>query len=447
MEGLWKRDLVQAAIKLLGRVRAKAVGPFDTTKNLTRSLVNQIAVLYDRAPLVQHADPMAVEFMNQQLEQAGMWQMAISMQQTVLVQRESAYRFDVPESNLLVRIVPQYLLWAESSPDNPDVPVTIHEYRIRTTKEGKEIWTRDVLSIVDPASPVYRVESVDGKTDLSGEFLEGSLSGDAYPYRFSDGTPFLPFVLYHATRTGKLWDPFRFVELIDGTVVVAVLWSFWQHLMMDASWPQRWGMNVKVPGLKADGETASVVTDPASILLFEQANPAQPGSLGQFQPGGDPQSMGESIRDYSADLAGEFDLSPADIQRTHTDARSGHAIEISREGQRAAQRRFEPQFKRGDVQSLSVIAALLNRARSLQLPESDWGIKYRGLPLGMEERKQLMEEHKMRAELGVTSKPRLLAQLEGMTLDQARETLREIAADNAEFDTQPPTTPDPSESE
>ncbi len=149
--------------------------------------------------------------------------------------------------------------------------------------------------------------------------------------------------------------------------------------------------------------------------------------------------MGAAIRDYSADLAGEFDLPPADIQRTHTDARSGHAIEVTRSGQRDAMRRAEPQMRRGDEQSLNIIAALLNRALSLQLPETGWTIKYRGLPLSMEERKLLMEEHKMRMEQGVTSKPRLLAQLEGVTLDQAREMLREIAADNAEFNTTNPT--------
>jgi len=452
MEGTWKPDLKGALAREYDPTRRRLLGMPDTTKNLFRSLIWQLAVLYDRPPVIWGSD--AVGLMRQITDDAGLWQMASTLQQNTLAQREGFYRFDVTaDLRLLVRIVPTDLLWAEAPADDPDRPHTIHEYRMRETRPGRLEWTRDVLSIQDPDRPVYRVESGDGKIDLSDFFLGrvGGLSGDLYPYRSADGDPLIPGVIYHARRTGRLWDPFTGIELVDGTLAVAGLWTQWRHLVRDASWPQRWAINASVQGIEANrnGDLA-VVTDPSTLLNFRPTVPGQSSTVGQFAPGGDPKELGDAIRSYAADLAQDFDLAPADIARTHVDARSGYAIEITREAQRTAQRRFEPQFKRGDLQSLSVIAALWNaQAGSTELPEDGWDIEYPGLPYSMAERKMIMEDHKMRAELGITSKPRLLAALEGMTTDQARERLIEMQADAMIFDASPaqPTQPTPDESE
>jgi len=82
---------------------------------------------------------------------------------------------------------------------------------------------------------------------------------------------------------------------------------------------------------------------------------------------------------------------------------------------------------------MQVIAALWNRATGSNLPEDGWGIRYLGLPLSMEERKLIMDDHRQRAELGITSKAELLSQLDGITLDQARAKLIQIDMDNARF--------------
>jgi hypothetical protein len=158
-------------------------------------------------------------------------------------------------------------------------------------------------------------------------------------------------------------------------------------------------------------------------------------SVGQFEPGGDPEVLGKAIRDYAADVAADFDLAPADIARTHADARSGYAIEITREGQRHAQRRFEPEFGRADAAALAIIAKLWNAAGGTpRLPESGWSVNYLGLPLSMEERRLVIEQFKVEAELGITSKVALFAKLHGITEDQAREKLRRMRQDRNEFE-------------
>jgi len=437
LEGLWKVDLKEALAREFDPRRRRAQGPPDLSKNLFRSLITQLAVLYDRPPVIEHVDATAVEAMEAICTNGGLWQIAVTMQQMTLGIREGFYRFDVPpgeDPKLLVRIIPADLLWLDAPPDCPDQPNVMHEYRLREDSEGRKRWTRDVIDVSDPGAPFYRVESADGKVDLSDAFI-GNLSGDAYPYRKTDGTPILPGSLYHATRTGNLWDPFRGIELVDGTLVVAGLWTQWRHLVRDASWPQRWAINAVVDGLDVNKDgSATVVTDPASLLNFRPKIPGSSAAVGQFAPGGDPQALGDAIRDYAADLAADFDLSPGDIKRTHTDPRSGFAIEIERSGQRSAQRRSEPQFSRGDEASLSVIATLWNRATGSTLPEDGWGIRYLGLPLSAEERRLVMEDHKMRAEMGITSKPALLAAVEGITLDQARRQLVQFQLDNDRFE-------------
>ena len=435
LNGTWRQDLERHLQKELSPTRRKMRGKIDAIRNLFRSTVKQLAVLYHQVPIIHNDDAVAVLRMEQITNNAGMWQLAISLQRQVLGLREGAYRFDWTDDGLLVRIVPAYCMWADSDPDRPDVPVVIHEYRIRQRGDDY-IWTRDVLSIEDPDNPVYRVETADGKLDLTEEYLGGpSFSGENYPYRFSDGTAYLPYSLYHAQRTGQLWDPYEGIELVDGSLVVAGMWTQWRSIVRDSSHPQRYGVNVEVEGGVADPNTGllTVESDPTTMINFKPKHPGQGTQVGQFQPGGDPVALGNAIRDLAADIAAEFDISPADIKRTHTDARSGYAIEISRDGQRSAQRQFEPQFQRGDSQSLAIIAALANDAEGLNMPESGWSVAYRGLPLSIEERKLLMEDHKMRAELGVTSKPHLLAQLEGITEDQSRDMLRKFQSDNIEF--------------
>ena len=437
LEGLWKIDLKDALRKEFEPRRRRLLGMPDTTKNLFRSLISQLAVLYDRPPVVMHEDADAVDTMNEITREAGLWQLAIMLQQQTLGLREGFYRFDVPPDTgrLLVRIVPADLLWADAWAHDPDNPHTVYEYRLRPKNDGDLDWTRDVMSIKDPDNPVFRVESGDGKTDLSDIFLPEDLSGSNYPYRRQEGTPIIPGVLYHAARTGNLFDPFRGIELVDGTLTVAGLLTQWRHLVRDASWPQRWAINAVVDGLEPNAQgDMSITTDPTTLINFRPKVPGQSSAVGQFAPGGDPLTLGNAIRDYATDLAADFEVTPADVQRVHA-SRSGYAIEITRAGQRSAQRRLEPQFNRGDVQSLEVIAALWNRAHDTDLPEDGWSIEYLGLPLSMEERRLLMEDHTMRAALGVTSKPRLLAALEGITVDQARAQLVEIQIDNATFDT------------
>jgi hypothetical protein len=452
LEGAWREDLRRTLEREYALERRKALGLPDTTKNLFKMVVNGLSKLYDRIPILGHPEEGEaaggiVETMNGIVNDAGMWQMASTLQQQVLGIRESDYRFSVNldhmgEPTLQVRVVPADLVHAIAWPDTPDVPHTIYEYRLRII-DGEKMWTRDCLSIMDPENPIYRVETEDGSETISGKaglvLDEGTWDSSM---RFESGRPFLPYPgPYHAQRTGKLYDPFTNVELVDGSLSYASMLQDWKHLVRDAGWPQRAVADLElVGGYQTDEDgTAHITADRSSVLQFRQMKPGVTGQFHTFEPGGDPVTLLNSIQSSGADIASDFDIIPADVARTHTDGRSGHAISITRETQRVAQRRFEPQFRRGDTSSLSRIAAMWNRVAKTSLPEDDWTIKYPGLPLSMQEKEHLLKSHEAMDRLEITSPVVLLAQLTGITEAKARERLREMKQDRFEFAPRGPT--------
>ena len=435
LDGVWEVDLVEAMAQYVAPEQMAAWGRPDLTKNVFRSVVSQLSILYDREPIIDHPDPTAAERMRDLCRSAGVWTQGPALQRLVIGQREAFRRVSWEDGRLLVRLVPVDCCEAEAHANTPSEPHTVYEYR-RRELDGQDILTRDVLST--EAGGVYRIESADGQRDLTVDFLGQDYSGPAYPYRDEVGAPVLPYVLTHARDTGRLFDAYEGRELVEGSLKVAVLWSFWSHIVFDCSHPQRYGVNARPAGLAADPRSDEhatfIATDPASLLLMEAANPDAPVALGQFAAGGDPVQVGIAIRDYSAGLVTDFDLSPSDVQRTHADARSGYALHVVNDGKRQAQLKYQPQFARADVRLLEVIAALHNQySGAPALPATGYTVTYQGLPLSVDERRTRIEEYKTRSELGIASPVQLLSELEGITEDQAREKLEQIRRDRVAY--------------
>jgi len=234
LDGVWESDLLDTMALYVGVEQMAAWGRPDLTKNVFRSVVTQLAILYDREPIVDHPDEAAAERMRQLCRDAGIWTQGPQLQRLVIGQRECFRRVSFEDGRLLVRLVPVDTVEAYSHPNTPSDPHTVIEYRHREL-DGAVILTRDVLSVEDGG--VYRVESSDGKRDLTLEFLGANYSGDAYPYRDSTGAPVLPYVITHALDTGRLFDAYEGRELVEGSLKVAVLWSFWSHIVFDCSHP------------------------------------------------------------------------------------------------------------------------------------------------------------------------------------------------------------------
>mgnify|MGYP003319858144 CR=1 FL=1 len=438
--GVWSDDLHDRLTKHIDPARLGAWGgkdAADLSSNVFKSIATQLAVLYDRKPKLAHdlpADSLIGE--GGAIDRSGLWSMMPRFSQNVIGIREMGMRVSFTEKHgLRYRAVSPSLLVCRADPERPDLPVTWQEARLRKKPDGTGWWwTWDVLSIEDEDAPVYRIVEVTSTgpgADLT-EMYTGTadLSGDAYPFRRRDGRPILPAVLYHAENTGQLWDPYNWREVVDGSLQVAVLFSLWSHAVRQASWPQRYGVNVRVPGLdtvdiEGAGRRQRIPTDPTSLLLFESDGDFQP-MLGQFQPGASVDVLLSSILSYEQRIAVWAGLNPSDIERSHA-ARSGYAVAITNSGKRAAQRKYSVTQGDGDTRLAMLSAILMNRAMGTSFPEGGYRIRYESVPKSAEERKSEREHVLALVEAGLMDLRSAFMEINpGTSPEDADKALREI---------------------
>ena len=248
----------------------------------------------------------------------------------------------------------------------------------------------------------------------------------------------LPYVLYHAQRTPRLFAAFEKVELFEGSLAAACGFTNWYHCPQDASWPQRWTLGGAPAGAAGtDGNRHTIVSDPTTIMQLEQTDEnGTIATVGQWKPGADPSTLADDLTKYEARLAGAFGISPSDIVRVGgAAARSGYAISISQAGKRTAQQRFIPHFRRGDLAAAMKTAAIINSTSPNgtrgTLPESGFSIKYRPVPKTAAEREADRRHVLEMIDAGLMDKVDALIFLQpGLTRDDARARLGRIRQNN-----------------
>lgn len=441
LDGTWKQDLEERRREHMGVTRSEGQGPVDLSSNPYRVINRELAVLYHSPPEVRHDAGDLDDLLGAKgkIAQSGLWSSMARFQTWVLGCREYLMRIHVDETGALrYRPVPPDYVVAKASEAAPDTPVELRELRLR--RNGKDwIWTWDVYDIRRPDNPVYAVfeAKTDGAmgADLTGQYLRESKSGGNYPYRYADGTPFLPFVLYHAERLGdRLWDAYEGRELVEGSLNLAVGYSFLYHCIRDASWPQRVIVDATAATGVDDAEDGTLprselVSDPAVIMvlrrLFEDQS-TQP-LLHQWEAAADPESLERTLAAMGARLAQDAGISPSDVQRMGGTARSGYAISLSNNGKRQAQRRYEAQFRYADEALVAKTAALLNRFTGSDYPEGHYAVRYKAVPMSPEEREAIEESVFRRLEAGLISRVEAYRELnEGLTPEQAVQALSQI---------------------
>lgn len=450
IDGAWRSDLEKRVNQHVGDVRAAGWGALDLAANPLRVTSKELSTLY----LAGEPDiPEAQDELKATISRSGLWSSMTRFMAWTIACREYLMRPHVDsDGRIHYRAVPPDLVTAVSDPDRPDTPVSIKELRLREVDVSGRMelqWTYDVLDVSDQRRPVYKVMSADLRNkDLSSQFLSGSMSGGKYPYRKADGTAVLPYVLYHAERLGsRLWDYREGIELVEGALNLGVLRSFWLHVAKDASWPQRYGVNVKPAGagIADDGlpsSFAAVVVDPSTFLPLELIDPDRPAIVDQFDAGGDPAALLQAVQDYAAWGMSDAGISRSDLLRNSGDPRSGYALSLSNEGKRSAQRRFAPQFAASDTDLVALSAIMLNRATGSSYEEDGYNVVYSSIPLSPEELQSRRTHILELIEAGLMSKSDAYMELHpGLTRKQAEAELARIESEAPEPEPEP--TPEP----
>lgn len=439
MEGRWQRLLEDRLQMQLGSTRRQAWGIPDISSNPFKVVATELATLYDAPPDVSHNTAgEAVDELcgsNGLIARAGLWPQMARFQAMVIALREMWMRIDVEDGRLIYRPVSPDMTIAEADPSRPTTPLAYAEIRLRHIR-GEARWAYDVLDIRDPANPSYTVRLAKDTgmgEDVTLEVLGGTYSGDAYPYRRADGAPILPVVLYHASLYGdRLFDAFNGVELYEGSLNLAVYYSFLAHTLRDASFPQRYAIGVRIAGSDmvdggSRGQRVEVVTDPTTILMLDAAMEQQP-QVGQFVAGADVEKIEATIAAIAHRLATDAGLAPTDLQRTSGSAKSGYAISLSSEGKRTAQRKYILQQRDADERLVAISATLYNRAMGTQFPEGGYSVHYREIPLSPEELSSRRAHAMEMMEAGLMDKVEALRLFGSLTHEDAVVRLEQIAA-------------------
>jgi hypothetical protein len=452
LQGTWEQDLEDELYRHLPSDRREAWGPSDLSSNVFEQVNRQLSVLYTERPQVHNVEG-NIEPLQKLVNEAGLFPLMQRMQQYTLGMRECIMRIDVnPHAKgmavdypgMQYRIVtPDYVI-LDASPDLPDKPNYYQELRMRTNSNYEMEWVWDILDIRDLNNPKFGMykAGADGTigTDVSEEYMghPAHIGLDSYPYIDRDGRPFLPLTLYHAEKTGMLWNTYDQSQLVYGSLQSAVFFSFFAHSLRDASWPQRYAIGVTLSGLSAldqdvTARRAGIATDPSSILMFQPTEDTQP-QIGQFQPGADVHTLLESIAKYEYRVATSSGISPAELQRTSGDPRSGYALAVSRTGQREAQRKFSAVFRSQDIELLTKTAILSNRFLGTDLPEQGYRIAYKSLPLSPDETRAAREDIIAKLNSGLISPIQAMQIMyPDLSEEQARQELTKIRKERAEF--------------
>lgn len=378
LRGTWLTDLLARMSRMIGSVRRDAWGDPDMSSNVFANVATTLAVLYDVVPQVDHDDPEARRRMNTLLGRASWSAVMQGVQRDVLGLRESAVRYDVDtvldtggdpidRVRLRLRSVAPCNIIAVPDELESDQPADLQELR---DLDGKWVWEQWL------ADGTMRV--LDARmNDITGDVL----GSDQPALVDRQGIGILPYVLYHAEVTTRLWSPEQWQELVEGTLTAGVYWSFFGHALRNASWPQRYMLDATVGSDQAPNGQREVVADPAAVLELTRTSESVQPQIGAWTTSADPHAILQSVAEYERRLATNAGVPAADILRTSGDPRSGYALQLSTEGRRTAARRFAPAFRRGDLMALRLIARLVNAALGQSLlPESGWRITYRSLP-------------------------------------------------------------------
>lgn len=453
--GAWAEDLEDELARHLPADRREAWGPSDMSSNPFEQITRQLAVLYHETPAVTNMNGDIDVLIGREglVTKSGLWQLMQRAQQMVIGLRESIIRIDVnPHTEntparvpgIQYRLVTPDLVYCEAHPDQPDVPVFYQEYRLRQTAKGHE-WFVDVMDIRNMQAPLMGIFGVNADGTIGADVSEMFMGhpthiGESYPYRDGQNQPFIPVVLYHAEKTGHLWDSWFGSQMVYGSLTSAVLYSMWTHLVKSASWSQKYVAGLTLAGLNQMDQNsvarrASISTDPSSILVFTQDPDAQGQPMvGSFGIATDPSSLLESIAKYEMRVAMAAGLSPAELSRSNGDPRSGYSLSVSKAGQREAQKKFAPVFRMADEELLAKTAMLSNRFLGTRLPEDGYRVSYHSMPLTPEEMRAQREDIIAKMSAGLISPvTAVMMMYDDMDPKEAREYLLQIRRERAEF--------------
>ena len=390
------QDVYDRAIAELGK-RGAQLGPLDLTRNTLSDYVNRLGRAYDWPPAVTGDLPVELSKLVGDYSASTLIEKyalidARPMPTGVLKASREAMRYRLGAGyagillgwseraqRLYLEVVTPDDLEVVFASDDPTEPTIIRHRRWRDIQQQR-VESFDCYDLTSMKNPIFRIEQKakdDKYTDITETVTdEEVLSGEAYPWRYEDGTPYHRIVI-----TGHPRDCYRTNQLIEATLKVSVLWTHWGAGIRDAGHPQRWMVGLQLDGLSSSTDNAGEVgieTGPETVLSYRHSDPERPGFTGQYGPGFDPKITGEAVRAYELQALSMMGL-PVAYEQTGGEPTATEAEAL----ERAVQQTYA-ECRRTDGEVLRRLAALAStvedtegaRVLSAPLSEGPYAVLY-----------------------------------------------------------------------
>lgn len=362
-------DALQRLVEDVGPSNAVIWGSVDGMTNPLAQVYSKLSVLYASPPSL--TVPAGGEDVAAALDEAGLWQLLGRIQRDTLALRDMLVRVSVQDGVVMVHPVFPDMVSVKTDPRTGQI-VRVEEWV--PDPDHPDRWVRLVHDIGQIA-PILCVWDENQK-ECTERVLGSVFEGDSYPYKDVTGKALLPYIIYHAAKTGSVFDPYTDSTVVDGSLKLSVLYTFWNFALLQASWRQRYAQGCEPAGLgpMSGVHAQSVGASPASIAVF---TPTEDGgttaAVGTFETPSDIEGLLRSIQSREARLVSAA-LGSADVSRGDSEIRSGYSLAVSREAQREAQRAYEPLFRRSDLALIKLVSSLMGG------PTAGWGISYSSIP-------------------------------------------------------------------
>jgi hypothetical protein len=359
--------------------------------------------------------------------------------------------FEVEGQDLIIRPALPHRVWTRTDTVNAARLLELRELRFCKTAPDSEAYEWFWFCWRIDGEPCQWVMDSEGRNCSNLHLLSNGeyapvdgLSGEAYPYRYKDGAPFIPFQFYSDADTGSLWNLSGRRGARVGALNSIVLSTYNLRAAVSAAVPPIIAINLQKPagnqrGLMAGTQNGdpsssdSIPVTPGSILFLQESQDAKSSpSVSMLQGGSNLQALSQYTDGYTQGQLSRLGLAGDQVQRNTSNPTSAGALSITQSAKRMVAAMGAPFFRKCDLAALKKLAALARLAGVGDWPEEGWSISYQQIPLSPDEEKAQREQEDHDKSLGLVSTVDLwLRRHPGQTREEAILHLKRVRDEEA----------------
>lgn len=376
--------IYQKALDELGE-RAKQIGPLDFTRNPAVRYTQRLCNAHDTRPGITNLQPEMSELIgdfSSQLLKDKYQALKMAPMPTNLSRASSGAEWYLPlchyagvyvgwnyraQKPFMQVITPDNLELHYDNNSGDDEPILI-KHNLRRSVKGQILDVYDVYDLRDLEKPSFKV--LWGEKDVTLEALGNTYEGmSQWPVGWIDAQqkPICPISIY-----GKPQNLNRGLEIVEGTLRVAVGLSWWWAGYRDACYKGRNVRGLSPVGMDSSLETRSqgISTGPEDVMSWRDDNQDLKGEHWQWDAPFDALNMLEGLDKYESNLLMQMGV-PVPLNQT-----GGEPLAFEMAATEIAAMKHYDDLRSGDAKTLRLLAIRINAELEKSYPEEGYGIEY-----------------------------------------------------------------------